>query len=303
MNKTLIVVVGPTGIGKSDLSIRIAQHLNTEIISADSRQIYRELSIGTAVPPAADLETVKHHLIHNHSIHEYYSASSFETEALNIITDLFHTNDQLVLTGGSMLYVDTLCHGIDDIPEADPEIRKQLVVELEEKGLDHLRLQLKQLDPDYYAKVDLKNPKRILHALEICLTSGQAYSSMRTAQKKERPFRILKIGLNRDRTELYDRINRRVEKMIEQGLVEEARSVYEFKNLNSLNTVGYKELFAYFDGEIKLEEAIDLIQRNSRRYARKQLTWFRKDEAINWFQPEQADEIIRFIETQLALHD
>lgn len=303
MNKTLIVIVGPTGIGKSDLSIRIAQHLNTEIISADSRQIYRELSIGTAVPPAEDLETVKHHLIHNHSIHEYYSASSFEIEALNIITDLFHTKDQLVLTGGSMLYVDTLCHGIDDIPEADPEIRKQLVIDLEEKGLDHLRLQLKQLDPVYYSKVDLKNPKRILHALEICLTAGQPYSSMRTAQKKERPFRILKIGLNRDRTELYDRINRRVEKMIESGLVEEARRVYEFKELNSLNTVGYKELFAYFDGEITLEEAIDLIQRNSRRYARKQLTWFRKDEAINWFQPEQVDEIIRFIETQLAQHD
>lgn len=299
MSKTLIVVLGPTGIGKSDLSIRIAHHFNTEIVSADSRQIYKELSIGTAVPPPGDLRKVKHHLIHTHSIHEYYSASLFENEALKVIEKLFQTNNVLVATGGSMMYIDALCKGMDDIPDADHEIRARLTLELEENGLEHLRLQLKQLDPVYYEKVDLKNPKRILHALEVCLTAGKPYSSMRTQPNKKRPFRILKIGLNMDRRELYDRINRRVDKMMETGLDDEARNVFEFSHLNSLNTVGYKELFAFFRGEIDREAAIDLIKRNSRHYARKQLTWFRKDQEINWFLPEQEDEIIRFIEKNL----
>lgn len=300
MSKTVIVVLGPTGIGKSDLSIRIAQHFNTEIISADSRQIYKELAVGTAVPPADDLQKVKHHLIHNHSIHDYYSAALFEKEALEIIDQLFSSKDVLVVTGGSMMYIDALCKGMDDIPDADQQIRAQLMKEHREKGLEHLRLQLKQLDPVYYEQVDLKNPKRIIHALEVCLTSGKPYSSMRKDQKKERPFNIIKIGLNRDRQELYDRINRRVDLMMEMGLEEEAKSVFEFHHMNSLNTVGYKELFAYFEGEHDKATAVELIKRNSRHYARKQLTWFRRDQEINWFQPEQEDEIIRFIDEKLT---
>ena len=300
MSKTVIVVLGPTGIGKSDLSIRIAQHFHTEIISADSRQIYKELTIGTAVPPSDDLQKVKHHLIHNHSIHDYYSAALFEKEALEIIGQLFSTKDVLVVTGGSMMYIDALCKGMDDIPDADQQIRAQLMEEHREKGLEHMRLQLKQLDPVYYEQVDLKNPKRIIHALEVCLTSGKPYSSMRKDQKKERPFKIIKIGLNRDRQELYDRINRRVDLMMEMGLEQEAKSVFEFRHMNSLNTVGYKELFAYFEGEHDKEKAVELIKRNSRHYARKQLTWFRRDDEINWFQPEQEDEIIRFIEEKLT---
>jgi len=300
MSKTVIVVLGPTGIGKSDLSIRIAQHFHTEIISADSRQIYKELTIGTAVPPIDDLQKVKHHLIHNHSIHDYYSAALFEKEALEIIGQLFSTKDVLVVTGGSMMYIDALCKGMDDIPDADQQIRAQLMEEHREKGLEHMRLQLKQLDPVYYEQVDLKNPKRIIHALEVCLTSGKPYSSMRKDQKKERPFKIIKIGLNRDRQELYDRINRRVDLMMEMGLEQEAKSVFEFRHMNSLNTVGYKELFAYFEGEHDKEKAVELIKRNSRHYARKQLTWFRRDDEINWFQPEQEDEIIRFIEEKLT---
>ncbi|RKD87806.1 tRNA (adenosine(37)-N6)-dimethylallyltransferase MiaA [Mangrovibacterium diazotrophicum] len=300
MSKTVIVVLGPTGIGKSDLSIRIAQHFHTEIISADSRQIYKELAIGTAVPPADDLQKVKHHLIHNHSIHDYYSAALFEKEALETIDELFTTKDVLVVTGGSMMYIDALCKGMDDIPDADQQIRAQLMEEHQEKGLEHMRLRLKQLDPVYYEQVDLKNPKRILHALEVCLTSGKPYSSMRKDQKKERPFNILKIGLNRDRQELYDRINRRVDLMMEMGLEDEAKSVFEFHHLNSLNTVGYKELFAYFEGQQDKATAVELIKRNSRHYARKQLTWFRRDQEINWFQPEQEEEIIRFIDDKLT---
>jgi tRNA dimethylallyltransferase len=299
MRKTLIVVLGPTGIGKSDLAIEIAQHFQTEIISADSRQVYRELEIGTAVPPAEDLARIKHHLIHHRSVHDYYSASIFEQEALRVIESRFTEKDILVMTGGSMMYIDALCNGIDDIPDADPEIRAQLVDEYEKKGLEYMRLQLKQLDPAYYNQVDLKNPKRILHALEICLTSGKTYSSMRTALPKKRPFRIIKIGLNRDREELYNRINLRVDKMIAMGLEEEARAVFAHHQLNSLNTVGYKELFAYFEGEITQAQAIDLIKRNSRRYAKKQLSWFRRDPGINWFDPGQKNEIIQLIEERL----
>ncbi len=303
MRKTLIVVLGPTGIGKSDLAIEVAQHFNTEIISADSRQVYKELSIGTAVPPNEDLEKVTHHLIQSHSIHDYFSAALYEKLALAKIEELFENKNQLVLTGGSMMYIDSLCYGIDDIPNADPDIRFKLVEEFKEKGLEHMRLQLKQLDPVYYDQVDLKNPKRILHALEICLSSGRTYSSMRTQQRKTRPFQIIKIGLNRDRQELYDRINLRVDKMVEAGLLEEARSVYKFRDLNSLNTVGYKELFAYFNGETDLDSAIDLIKRNSRRYAKKQLSWFRRDESIKWFKPEEKDKIIEFISSTIAQND
>lgn len=299
MSKTVIVILGPTGVGKSDLAIAVARHFQTQIISADSRQIYRELSIGTAVPSPEDLAKVPHHLIQSHSIQQYYSAARYEAEALQVAEKLFASNETVVVTGGSMMYIDAFCNGMDDIPDANMTIRRQLMAELEEKGLETLQLKLKTLDPVYYEQVDLKNHKRVLHAVEICLSSGRTYSSMRTEQKKQRPFRILKIGLTRDRTELYDRINQRVDKMMEMGLEKEARSVFDFRGQNSLNTVGYKELFAFFDGETDLTTAVELIKRNSRHYARKQLTWFRRDQAIHWFHPEPETEIIRFIEEQI----
>ncbi|MGQ8336538.1 tRNA (adenosine(37)-N6)-dimethylallyltransferase MiaA [Sunxiuqinia sp. A32] len=299
MEKTLVVVLGPTGVGKSDLSIRIAKEFSTEIISSDSRQIYRELSIGTAVPPQKDIEAVNHHLIHSHSITEYYSASQFEKEALAIIETLHKYKPLALMTGGSMMYIDALCNGIDELPTVDAKLRDELANEFKEFGIEHLRLQLKKLDPVYYEQVDLKNPKRLLHALEICMMTGKPYSLLRTKTIKQRPFRIIKIGLNRDREELYNRINLRVDQMIADGLEQEARSVYENRHLNSLNTVGYRELFSYFDGEISLEKAIELIKRNSRHYARKQLTWFRKDQAINWFHPDQEDEIVQWLKNEL----
>jgi len=296
MDKTLLVVQGPTGIGKSNLSIQLAKHFQTEIISADSRQLFKELSIGTAVPTPEELKQVPHHLIHSHSILEDYNASRFETEALELIDQLFTRLNLLVMTGGSMLYVDAVCKGIDDQPDVDLQIREKLMRELEEKGIEHLRLQLKQLDETYYQQVDLKNPKRLIRALEVCLMTGKPYSSFRTETTKKRPFQILKIGLNMDREQLYDRINQRVDQMMQAGLEAEARSIYAHRHLNSLNTVGYKELFAWFDKEISKEKAVELIKRNSRRYARKQLTWLRKDEAIHWFEPHQTNEIIAFIE-------
>ncbi|TDO03112.1 tRNA (adenosine(37)-N6)-dimethylallyltransferase MiaA [Sunxiuqinia elliptica] len=299
MNKALIVVQGPTGIGKSNLSIQLAKHFNTEIISSDSRQLFKELSIGTAVPSPDELSQVPHHLIHSHSIHDDYNASRFETEALELIERLFSSHNQLIMTGGSMLYVDAVCKGIDFQPDVDPAIRESLVKDWEEKGIEHLRLKLKQLDETYYQQVDLKNPKRLIRALEVCLMTGKPYSSFRKETIKKRPFKIIKIGLNMDREALYSRINQRVDQMIAEGLEDEARKIYPFRHLNSLNTVGYKELFAHFDGAISLEKAIELIKRNTRRYARKQLTWLRKDEHINWFHPDNLDEIITFTEQQL----
>jgi len=299
MAKTLIVILGPTAIGKSSLSIHIAQHFKTEIISADSRQIFRELQIGTAIPDSQELHTVKHHLIQNHSIHEYYNASNFEIEALSIIDSLFEANNTIVMTGGSMLYIDTLCNGIDDLPTVDPEIRIRVIDKFENEGIEPLRLELKKIDPEYYQIVDLKNHKRILHALEVFYMTGKKYSSFRSNTKKERNFNIIKIGLNIDRESLHKSINARVDKMIEAGLVEEARNFFEFRNLNALNTVGYKELFDYFEEKITLTEAIELIKRNTRRYARKQLTWFNRDKEITWFQPTQLNEIIQFIDSKI----
>ncbi|MEL7588185.1 MAG: tRNA (adenosine(37)-N6)-dimethylallyltransferase MiaA [Prolixibacteraceae bacterium] len=300
MKKTLIVVLGPTGVGKSKLSIKLAQYFRTEIISSDSRQVYSELSIGTAVPPEVDLQKVKHHLIHSHSVHDDYNASQFEKDVLAILDHLFREKDTAVMTGGSMLYIDAVCHGMDRLPDADPELRSRLIRDFNEKGIEHLRLQLKKLDPHYYSVADLKNPKRLLHAIEVCLITGKTYTSLRTNQKKERLFRIIKIGLNLERGELYERINRRVDQMIEEGLEQEARHVYPLRNLNSLNTVGYKELFAYFDGETDRDKAIELIRRNSRHYARRQLTWFRRDQDIAWFRPEQEKEIIHYVESKLT---
>jgi len=300
---TLIVVLGPTGVGKSDVSLQLAQYYNTEIISADSRQIYRELCIGTAVPAPEDLKIIPHHLIQTRSVLDYYNVSEYETEALNCIQNLFKTKTPLILTGGSMMYVDTICKGIDDIPTVDPEIRNQVIEWYQENGIEALRQKLSEVDPDYYAIVDLNNPKRMLHAVEVHQMTGKPISSFRRNTIKERPFKIIKIGINQDREKLYDRINRRVDRMMEAGLLEEVKSVYEYRNLNSLNTVGYKELFPYLEGEYSLEEAVDLIKRSSRKYARKQLTWFRRDAEINWFEPEQVQEIIEFINQNLECND
>lgn len=299
MSKTLIVLLGPTGVGKTDISITIANHFNTVITSSDSRQVYRELSIGTAVPEKEQLEAVKHYFIHTHSIHDYFSSWEFETQTLELLAQLFQNKDQVLMVGGSMMYIDAVCNGIDDIPTIDPELRKEVFERYEKEGIESIRMQLKQLDPIFYNQVDLKNAKRVIHAVEVCLMAGKPYSELRTNSHKERDFRIIKIGLNRDREELYDRINRRVDQMIEQGLVEEAKAVFEYHHYNSLNTVGYKELFDYFEGKISLEEAIELIKRNSRRYAKRQLSWFRRDGAIQWFHPEQEREIIDFLENRI----
>lgn len=295
MDKTLIIILGPTAIGKTSISIEAATLLNTEIISADSRQIFRELSVGTAVPDSQQLNIVKHHMIQNHSIHEYFSASNFEVEALEIINSIFKRNNFAIMTGGSMLYIDALCNGIDDLPTIDPTIRKEIIERFEKEGLEPLRFELKKIDPEYYETSDIKNPKRVMHALEIFYMTGKKYSSLRTNTKKQRDFNIIKIGLNTDRKILHERINHRVDEMIKNGLVEEARSVYEFKNLNSLKTVGYKELFSYFENEIDLPTAKNLIKRNSRRYARKQLTWFNGDPEIIWFDPADKVNLYSFI--------
>jgi tRNA dimethylallyltransferase len=299
MPKYLLIVLGPTGIGKTRLSVEIARHFSTEIISCDSRQIFKEMKIGTAVPDQETLSQVKHHFIQTHSIHDYYNASKYEFEALDKIRDLFQSNDILVMVGGSMMYIDAVCKGIDDLPEVDHEIRQNLISKLEHEGIGSLRMDLRILDPLYYAEVDLRNPKRILHALEICLMTGKPYSSFRTRQVKKRDFHIIKIGLNMDRKDLYDRINTRVDEMFREGLLEEAWNLFSFKNLNSLNTVGYKELFSYFEGKISLEEAKEKIKANSRKYARKQLTWFSADSSINWFSPTMDHNIINFLENQI----
>jgi tRNA dimethylallyltransferase len=247
MPKTLIVLTGPTGIGKTGVAIKIAQRFNTEIVSSDSRQIFKELTIGTAVPSQQELSTIKHHFIHSHSINENYNASRYETEALQLLETLFLTHDAIVLAGGSMMYIDAICKGIDTMPDADPQIRNSLKGQLENEGIESLRLQLKKIDPEYYKIVDLKNPNRIVHALEMCLMTGKTFTSFRTNPNKERPFSIIKLGLNCDRAILHNRINQRVDIMVEEGLEDEARSVYSQKHLNSLNTVGYRELFAFFD--------------------------------------------------------
>jgi tRNA dimethylallyltransferase len=301
--KTLIVVLGPTGVGKSDISVQLAKYLQTEIISADSRQVFRELSIGTAVPPETDLQTVPHHFIQTRSIHDYYNVSQYETEVLEIAEQLFKTKNTLILTGGSMLYIDTICNGIDDIPTVTPEIRNEVIDWYNKNGLEALQQRLNQLDPKYYQIVDLNNAKRLLHAVEICQMTGKTFTSFRKKIVRPRPFQILKIGINQDRELLYGRINQRVDRMMEAGLLEEARSVYPYRSLNSLNTVGYKELFDYFDGSCTLEEAVDLIKRNSRRYARKQLTWFRRDKEINWFTPDQFQDIVQFVNEKLCKNE
>lgn len=299
MQKYLVVLTGPTSIGKSLIGIVLAKYFNTEIISSDSRQIFKEMTIGTATPDKTELDEIKHHFVHSHTILEDYNASRYEIEALNIINSVLTKNNIVLLVGGSMLYIDAVCNGIDIMPDADPKIRNSLKVKLENEGLESLRYQLKKLDPEYYEIVDLKNTNRIIHALEICLMTGKPYSTFRTNSKRTRPFSIIKIGLNCDRKELHQRINSRVDQMIQAGLETEARNLYSLKHLNALNTVGYREFFAFFDGAITREKAIEFIKRNTRRYARKQLTWFRNDPEMTWFEPGQTNEIINFIENHI----
>lgn len=300
MPHTLIVLIGPTGVGKTELSLSIAEHFQTCILSADSRQLYQELKIGTAAPTPSQLARVPHYFVGTLGLTDYYSAAQYEADVLEKLEELFQHNDTVVLTGGSMMYVDAVCKGIDDIPTVDKETRELMLQRYEEEGLETLCAELKILDPEYYQIVDLKNPKRVIHALEICYMTGKTYTSFRTQKHKERPFRIIQIGLTREREELYDRINRRVDEMMQEGLLEEAKSVYPFKHLNSLNTVGYKEIFNYLDGEWSLDFAIEKIKQNSRIYSRKQMTWFKRNPNIQWFHPEQKEEIMNYINDQLS---
>lgn len=300
MKKYLIVITGPTGIGKSKTGILLAKHFQSEIISADSKQIFREMTIGTAVPTKEELSEVTHHFIHSHSITENYNASRYETEAIELIEKLFASNNVLFLVGGSMLYVDAICKGIDEIPDIPAEIRESVQNQFRTEGLESIRLQLKKLDPEYYHSVDLKNHARIIHALEVCLLTGKTYSSFRLNRNKQRSFKIVKIGLNCDRELLHNKINNRVDQMVAHGLEKEARNLFHLRDLSSMNTVGYRELFDYFDGTITKDKAIELIKRNSRRYARKQITWFRNDPDVKWFEPQEYDGIKSYIETLIS---
>lgn len=297
--KTLIVLIGPTGVGKTDLSIKIAEKYGSPIISADSRQLYSDLKIGTAAPTEEYLKRVKHYFVGTLKLTDYYSAAQYESEVISLLEELFKSNNTILLTGGSMMYIDAICKGIDDIPTVDSETRQMMMEKYEKEGLDRLCAELKLLDPEYYSTVDLKNPKRVIHALEICYMTGKTYTSFRTGNKKQRPFDIIKIGLCRDREELYERINKRVDIMIKEGLVDEVKSVYEYRNLNSLNTVGYKEIIQYLEGNCTLEFAIEKIKQNSRIYSRKQMTWFKRDNDIIWFHPDKEEEIMEFIESKL----
>ncbi len=294
----LVVLVGPTAVGKTDLSLRLAKHLGSPIINCDSRQLFRDLKIGTAPPSEAQMQEVPHHFVGTLALEDYYSAAKYEEEVLALIVQLSSTHTHLLLSGGSMMYVDAVCKGIDDIPTVDPIVRQTLKDRHEQEGLDPLREELKLLDPEYYHTIDLKNPKRIIHALEICYTSGRTYTSFRTQTHKPRPFRIIKIGLDRPREELFQRINRRVDIMMEQGLLQEAERLYPKRHLNALNTVGYKELFLYLQGEWTLDTAIEKIKKNTRDYAKKQLTWLRKDTEIQWFHPTQEAEILQYLHSQ-----
>ena len=293
--KTLIVVTGPTGVGKTEVTLRLAEHFGVPVINADSRQIFAEIPIGTAAPTAAQQARVRHYFVGNHHLEDYYSASLFEEDALKIINEA--SSKVSLLSGGSMMYIDAVCKGIDDIPTIRPEVRQEMMQLLESEGLEKMCELLHEWDPEHWAVVDRNNPRRVIHALEICKQTGRTYTSFRSNTIKERPFNIIKIGLNRDRDTLYQRINQRVLKMIDDGMIEEAQRVYPKRTLNSLNTVGYKELFEYLDGLTTLDEAIFKIQSSTRRYARKQLTWYKRDAEMTWFSPDNIEEILNYLST------
>ena len=297
--KTLIVVVGATGSGKTDLSLRLAMHFAAPILSTDSRQVYRGIPIGTAQPTAEQLAAVEHHFIASHELTDNFNCGEYETQALARLEELFRTHDYVVAVGGSGLYIQALCEGMDDLPQADEQLRQSLTERLQSEGIESLLSDLERLDPVYYQQVDRQNPSRVVRAVEVCLQTGNPYSSLRTGEKRERDFRIVKVGIDWEREALYDRINRRVDIMIDEGLEAEARAVYHLRHLNSLQTVGYREMFEYFDGTITREEAIELIKRNSRRYAKRQMTWFRRDSEIRWFSPEEFDSMIDFLENRI----
>ena len=312
----LIVITGPTGVGKTELCLTIAEHYDIDIINADSRQIYAEIPIGTAAPTAEQMQRARHYFVGTHHIGDYYSASMYEQEVLQLLSSMSKNTSSgkplAILSGGSMMYIDAVCNGIDDIPTIRKDIRANMKQRLAEEGLPALVDELHHLDPEHWAVVDRNNPRRVVHALEICHQTGKTYTSFRLGKKKVRPFNIIKIGLTRDKvlkvkrgqtimdhSELYDRINARVLDMVEQGIVEEARKMLPYRSEKALNTIGYKELFRYFDGDIPLDEAIRQIQSNSREYARKQLTWFKKDKDVTWFHPDQTDDIIHYIDSKL----
>lgn len=294
--KTLVVILGPTGIGKTETSINVAEHFSIPIVNADSRQIFYEIPIGTAAPTAEQQRRVRHFFVGTHHIQDYYSASLYEQDVIGLLDSLFAESDIAMMCGGSMMYIDAVCNGIDDIPTVDEATRTLMKHRLAEEGLPALVDELRRLDYEHWQVVDKNNPRRVVHALEICHMTGKTYSSFRTNRVRQRPFRILKIGLTTPRDILYDRINRRVLKMLDEGLVDEVRRVYHLRELNALNTVGYKELFEHFDGLTTLDEAVYKIQSNSRRYCRKQQTWFKKDDSIAWFAPQNIKEIINYIE-------
>lgn len=296
--KTLFVLLGPTAVGKTALSLRLADFLQSPIISADSRQMFADLPIGTAAPTPAEQALVPHHFVGQLPLTAYYSAAQYEKEALALIGRLFEQHDALLVSGGSMMYIDALCHGIDELPTISSAVRMALQQELTERGLAALCEELARLDPHYHATCDLQNPKRVVHALEIIRQSGQTYSQLRRGERKQRPFRIVKLGLNRPRAELFDRINQRTTQMMDQGFMEEAKRVLPYRDCNSLNTMGYKEMFAHFDGVMDLPTTLDRIRKNTRVYAKKQLTWFGKDETIRWFHPEEEKKILEFVSAQ-----
>lgn len=299
VQKTLIVIVGPTAIGKTSLAIEMAKHYQTEIISADSRQFFKEMSIGTAKPSAEELAAAPHHFINSHSINQLFSTGDFEVQALALMEKLFAKHDVLVMVGGSGLYINAVCNGLDDMPEIDLDIREKLNQQFADEGIEAIRKQLSALDPEYFAKVDQSNPQRMIRGLEVVLSTGQRLSSFLTANKKERPFNIIKIGLNTEREKLYHQINHRVDLMMQEGLLEEVKSLEAYKELNALKTVGYSEIFDYLDGKIDLATAVDKIKQNTRRFAKRQLTWFKKDTQTAWFEPGQGEEVLDFVNQSL----
>lgn len=297
MNKkgTLLVILGPTGVGKTNISLGLAEYLNCPIVSSDSRQFYRELKIGTAAPAELELQRVKHYFIGSHSIFDDYNAGQYELDAIELLDDLFKVHDFVLLVGGSMMYIDAVCKGLDSIPAVDADVRLFWQKQFVDQGLEFIQQELLRLDPKHYTEVDLQNPKRILHALEICSMTGNPYSDLRTGVLKDRNFNIIKIGINRPRPELYDRINNRVDLMMESGLLQEAEQFYPFRHLNTLNTVGYKELYEYMNGNWTLDFAINMIKQDSRRYAKRQLTWFNRDVDIRWFHPDQEEAVFELV--------